>query len=845
MSISTITNISSGQTIYPNVSGYYRFEVQNSVDIMNGMYRINWTFPSASSTLVVNTTTQNYIDIPKNTDPGNDLIVTFYLGTSSTVVSSSSVSFIPGQNPLNTVKAVFVSPSSTWLMPDTGTTDTYTFTIQSLPEVLNNVLRIKWILSTSDTPGLGIKFTRTTNNTPMLKVGLSKIGGLILDTLYYIHVQLLDLAGNIVSTDSQSFMFGSTIPDKPSILYPTPGLEIGTNPTFTSSPYSGHGTVHRRTKFTVIDPISEFEIFSKYSELDDGSTYPKPYEYYVVSGIDTLPSNKILQVMVSYLADSGIWVNSDFVEFKTVISQPTKPIITGELTNLNPINFRLDGSIFQGDTSNSFWSSEWIFSETPNPVTDPNKYTIPKSNFSGSYVSFLDVVSDAYFILGTRYYVQVRYIDHHGKKSLWSDIVTITMKPIILGKPNVIGMCTQSKIGSIKVNLQYSTLIYGNHLSTKVFFPTIRYTEAEANGAKLLNVLTSPSLTFTSSNILSFIIPNTSVTDYNDNIFVAFVNESGLSQFTSLKDKITWLPEIINTPSGIYPSLHQIDIPLGTFSFISSEFSTSHYLGTMACSVWQLSTDVNFNNTIWSGTGISSTSPILDITLSKSSSYYWRIRYASIDKISEWSSPIIFDTIKYFTPNTPSISTIDGTTSITEVSLTPTFASSAFSSGTGDIHYVSDWEVRDLNNNVYTYSYVDATNKVSWVSGTLPSFTNLKARVRYRNIVNYSEWSSYYTFKTISVKPETPSILFPVQYGTGISLSPTLIGSIYSGDSTHSETIWQISTDSGFSTIVFANTSALNLTSIVVGSTLLYFTKYYVRLKYKNSNNLWSDWGET
>lgn len=102
---------------------------------------------------------------------------------------------------------------------------------------------------------------------------------------------------------------------------------------------------------------------------------------------------------------------------------------------------------------------------------------------------------------------------------------------------------------------------------------------------------------------------------------------------------------------------------------------------------------------------------------------------------------------------------------------------------------------------------------------------------------------------TYTAEPSTPTISSPTNGVTGVSRTPTIESSAFSGAPGHTSSNWQIATDSGFTTIVATkSTDTSNLTSIVANSTNFTFqnalatktylspsTLYYARVQHTNA----------
>lgn len=97
----------------------------------------------------------------------------------------------------------------------------------------------------------------------------------------------------------------------------------------------------------------------------------------------------------------------------------------------------------------------------------------------------------------------------------------------------------------------------------------------------------------------------------------------------------------------------------------------------------------------------------------------------------------------------------------------------------------------------------------------------------------------------------TPSVIFPSNGSTNVSLTPTLTGSAYAttptGSGTHAYSKWQIATDSAFTNVVFdSGNDAVHLTSITIPSgNLSIGSSYYVRVRYASSTIGLSAWSAT
>lgn len=191
-----------------------------------------------------------------------------------------------------------------------------------------------------------------------------------------------------------------------------------------------------------------------------------------------------------------------------------------------------------------------------------------------------------------------------------------------------------------------------------------------------------------------------------------------------------------------------------SYTLTSSAFSQFGDSSTHLASDWQVSTNVDFsaplanvvadtvNKTTYTVAGLVDTNV-----------YYARVRYkASNGNYGSWSDARAFS-ILIPVPATPSI-TAPGNNA-TDISLTPTFTSSAFGvMADNSTHASSDWQVAtDAGfTNVVKSTSTDAANKVAWATSGLTINTAYRVRVRHRSSNGkLSAWSNAVTFTTINV----------------------------------------------------------------------------------------------
>ena len=153
-----------------------------------------------------------------------------------------------------------------------------------------------------------------------------------------------------------------------------------------------------------------------------------------------------------------------------------------------------------------------------------------------------------------------------------------------------------------------------------------------------------------------------------------------------------------------------------------------------------------------------------------------------------------------------------------------------------------EYTITDYSN-LYTYEievpFGSATITDNTISWSIPIGTTQGDYVftLKRNGLVYS-----YIIRVV-ILPETPSITYPTTGLTINDLTFTATSSPFSSPSgsLHVSSDWQVATDSAFSNIVFQSlNNTTNKTSIQI--TVPSENTYYIRVRYKDSNNNYSQW---
>ncbi|MBN8586251.1 MAG: T9SS type A sorting domain-containing protein [Ignavibacteria bacterium] len=217
-------------------------------------------------------------------------------------------------------------------------------------------------------------------------------------------------------------------------------------------------------------------------------------------------------------------------------------------------------------------------------------------------------------------------------------------------------------------------------------------------------------------------------------------------------------------------------------------------------------------------------SPILDSALIDNSNmsvppnrllnntrYYWRVRGESAGGIGPWSYSFNFRTIVAI-PNAPGLLLpVDGASN---VSLTPLF----------------DWDSTSPAASYTLQASLDTSfsNPAVFISGITQSFLNLVSpqlqnnfryywRVNATNIAGTGEWSEVHDFTTVLGMPAAPGLLLPVNFATGVNLTPLLD---WVEDISATSYQVQVSQDSTFAGVLW-DTSGFNISQVTVRSGLL------------------------
>ncbi len=316
-------------------------------------------------------------------------------------------------------------------------------------------------------------------------------------------------------------------------------------------------------------------------------------------------------------------------------------------------------------------------------------------------------------------------------------------------------------------------------------------------------------------------------------------------------------PHAPDIPVLTSPTNGAINIPLAptlqTSTFVDQD-SDSHFR-----TEWQVSSDSGFATLIYSvisETNLTSLT-LPNGTLSSTSTYYWRVRFTDYYyAVSSWSATSSFTTLN-LSPNAPTLTA--PTDTATEVNRIPTLtvngAIGYYSDPEGNPHTQTQWQLSTAID--FAVPAYDLTSNTDLTSHTLP-LASILARTTlfyyrarfYDSQGSISDWSPVFSFTTTAnTPPNQPSLAAPLNLADNVSLAPQLETGAFAdvdGDSFYMAQ-WQISSDSGFTNIVYNETGSLNnppriiLPDLVLnGSTLYHWRARHYDNYTPNGVSAWS-----
>ncbi|MEW6217924.1 MAG: DUF2341 domain-containing protein [Thermodesulfobacteriota bacterium] len=238
--------------------------------------------------------------------------------------------------------------------------------------------------------------------------------------------------------------------------------------------------------------------------------------------------------------------------------------------------------------------------------------------------------------------------------------------------------------------------------------------------------------------------------------------------------------------------------------------------------------------------------------------YFWQVQYQdNTGAWSAWSEETDFTIRGNNLPNTPSAVSPKDTSVVTR---RPSLSSSAFADpDAGDTHRASQWRVSTASGdyagaNLLHDSGATQTDLTGYsVPADLTVETTYYWQVRHQdNGEKWSAWSQEAAFTTpANLPPRQPVNASPADTATGVSRTPTLIGSAFSDPegSVHQASQWRLSTASGpgFEAALVYDTGPIAetiRTQHLVATTLSSGVTCYWQVRYQDGEGLWSAYSE-
>jgi hypothetical protein len=162
------------------------------------------------------------------------------------------------------------------------------------------------------------------------------------------------------------------------------------------------------------------------------------------------------------------------------------------------------------------------------------------------------------------------------------------------------------------------------------------------------------------------------------------------------------------------------------------------------------------------------------------------------------------------------------------------------------IGFDTDLYVYRLYNGAWHLAYVDNTSGDGSIS--IPAFMDPGTHLCF--VVRANGGPGRYTVSLKApVKPTPPGIIYPPYRQTGVERKPTFYAAAfndYDAGDTHLQTRWQLSNDSGFTSLVwdYIDTDSDKRKQLYPG-VLDWGKKYYLRVRYADNYGNWSDWFPT
>lgn len=630
----------------------------------------------------------------------------------------------------------------------------------------------------------------------------------------------------------------------PSVTYPSnAATEIGQNFTMTSNAFSttGDADTHLNTDWQIASNNTfQTLVFNNLANATNKTSID----------VTNMPVNTTLYARVRHKGTTlgyGDW--SPIISFTTKVTFIAKPTLSNLTNNQTGIteNFQVNTSAFNKLAGNgTHASTDWQIASNSDFSTIVKQSNNDASNLTSYNFTSLPVNSTLY--------IRVRYKASTGSYSDWSDTITFSTKNTYDTKPVTPSITSPSN----------NTTDLGPTLTVTSSAFTVN-TGTETHQSSSWQVASDAGFTTLvvddADNVSAKTNINLSNLPVNTTLYIRVRYKGATIGYSDWSSTITIVTKQSysaspNTPAITSPANSATDIASSP-TITSSAFGVGSGTDTHASSSWEIATDDAFTTVIKSTTDdATNKTSWTPANLPVNTTLYARVKYkGSYTGYSSWSTTISFTTKTTYISK-PSITSPSNNATGEENFIDIT--SSAFSTTyTGDSHGTSDWQLASDASftTIVASSNDDATNKTTKTFEQLNEASDYYIRVRYKSTNSgTSAWSDGIKFSTMTKFIDAPSITAPTNNATNQGPYMTYTTSAFSSgltNKTHTETDWQVASNSDFSTIVKESLDdATNKTSWSPAEGLTSNTTYYVRARHKatsshSSGTLVSNWSST
>ncbi len=237
----------------------------------------------------------------------------------------------------------------------------------------------------------------------------------------------------------------------------------------------------------------------------------------------------------------------------------------------------------------------------------------------------------------------------------------------------------------------------------------------------------------------------------------------------------------------------------------------------------QVATDDAFSNLVVQETGITGLQySVTDGTLSEGVMYYWKVRANNTAGSSEYSSPFSFTTVL---PDLDPPTLASPEDNSTDVELLPLFTWSNVDGATSftlQVSKASDFSALVLDESGITIEEFEMT------TGALEELTTYFWRVNATDGSRVSDWSTVFSFTTLTTSLDIPVLISPANNASDVNLTGTEL--VWNSVTDASNYSVEVATDEAFSNVVASQSGTSDTTYVVADGVLQYETTYYWRV---------------